>query len=99
RLLRRHQPAATTSGLRIVGINLDDPRDAQTVQSLVTKENLPFPTLLGTQEFAGIYNIIYRYLFDRHRDLGVPTAFLLDEDRMIVKVYQGTIDPAHLLED
>ena len=99
RLLRRHQPAATTSGLRIVGINLDDPRDPQTVQSLVTKENLPFPTLLATQEVAGIYNIIYRYLFDRRRDLGVPTSFLLDQENMIVKIYQGTIDPAHILHD
>jgi len=99
RLLRRNHPAAITGGLRIVGINLDDPRDTQTVQSFLTKENLPFPTLLATQEVAGIYNIIYRYLFDRRRDLGVPTSFLLDQDNMIVKVYQGTIDPAHILHD
>ena len=48
---------------------------------------------------AGVYNIIYRYLFDRRRDLAIPTSFLLDKDGMIVKVYQGPIDPQRLLED
>jgi hypothetical protein len=24
---------------------------------------------------AGIYNILYRYLFDRHRDLSLPISF------------------------
>ena len=48
---------------------------------------------------AGIYNIIYRYLFDRRRDLAIPTSFLLDREGMIVKVYQGPIDPERLLED
>ena len=38
---------------------------------------------------AGVYNIIYRYLFDRRRDLPIPTSFLLDKEGMIVKVYQG----------
>ena len=40
---------------------------------------------------AGIYNIVYRYLFDRHRDLPLPTSFLIDDVGNIVKVYQGTL--------
>ena len=55
--------------------------------------------LLATEEVAGIYNIIYRYLFDRRRDLGIPTSFLLDREGMIVKVYQGALDPQRVLED
>ena len=27
-------------------------------------------------DVAAIYNILYRYLFDRHRDLTLPTSFL-----------------------
>ena len=48
---------------------------------------------------AGVYNIIYRYLFDRRRDLALPTSFLLDKDGMIVKVYQGPVNPERVVED
>jgi tetratricopeptide (TPR) repeat protein len=48
---------------------------------------------------AGIYNILYRYLFDRHRDLGLPTSFLIDDKGSIVKVYQGQLNAGHVEED
>ena len=99
RLLQQNYSTMTSSGLRVACINLDDPRNPQSIQSSIAKEGLPFPILLATQEIAGIYNIIYRYLFDRRRDLGVPTSFLLNEDVMIVKVYQGTIPPARFTKD
>jgi tetratricopeptide (TPR) repeat protein len=51
------------------------------------------------EDLAATYNIIYRYLFDRHRDLGLPTAFLIDGYGDIVKVYQGPVAPAHVGED
>jgi len=45
--------------------------------------------VLASQDVAGVYNIIYRYLFDRRRDLPLPASFLLSKDGMIVKIYQG----------
>jgi tetratricopeptide (TPR) repeat protein len=45
-----------------------------------------------------VYNILYRYLFDRHRDLSLPTSFLIDSTGQIVKVYQGLV-PEHLEQD
>jgi tetratricopeptide (TPR) repeat protein len=48
---------------------------------------------------AGIYNILYRYLFDRHRDLGLPTSFLIDGKLQIVKVYQGAVNPERVEQD
>jgi tetratricopeptide (TPR) repeat protein len=56
-------------------------------------------TLPGTDDIAAIYNILYRYLFDRHRDLTLPTSFLIDANGDIVKVYQGPVDPRHAEED
>jgi Flp pilus assembly protein TadD len=56
-------------------------------------------TLRGTDDVAAIYNILYRYLFDRHRDLTLPTSFLIDANGDIVKVYQGAIDARHAEED
>jgi tetratricopeptide (TPR) repeat protein len=54
---------------------------------------------LGSDEVAAVYNIIYRYLFDRHRDLGLPTSFLISEKGEIVKVYQGPVNGEHIEND
>ena len=61
--------------------------------------NLPFPMLAGSDDVAAIYNIVYRYLFDRHRDLALPSSFLIDAEGQIVKVYQGPMDPAQVEHD
>jgi tetratricopeptide (TPR) repeat protein len=99
RLLQQYRSTLASSGLRIVGINVDDAGDAGTVRSFVAKEGLSFPILLGTQDVAGVYNIIYRYLFDRRRDLAVPTSLLVNQDGMIVKVYQGPVNAERVVED
>ena len=98
-LLRQHQSKLTARGLQIVAVNLDDLVNVPKVRSLVLKQGFSFPTLMATPEVAGIYNVIYRYLFDRRRDLGVPISFLVDPEGMIVKVYQGPVNPERLLED
>ena len=92
RLLNQHRRALAATSCEILAINVDDAAHTQAAKSLAAAESLGFPVLFATEEFAGIYNIIYRYLFDRRRDLGIPTSFLLDKEGMIVKVYQGQID-------
>jgi Flp pilus assembly protein TadD/peroxiredoxin len=94
RLLERH-----AHQVQILAINVDEAIDTQRARSFATQERFSFPVLFATEEVAGVYNIIYRYLFDRRRDLAIPTSFLLDKEGMIVKVYQGPIDPQRLLED
>ena len=48
---------------------------------------------------AGIYDILYRYLFDRHRDMRLPTSFLINDKGEIVKVYQGPVITEHVEQD
>ena len=55
--------------------------------------------LRGSEDIAGIYNILYGYLYDRHRDLTLPTSFLISSAGDIVKVYQGPANPDHVNED
>ncbi|HTT65557.1 MAG TPA: FG-GAP-like repeat-containing protein [Bryobacteraceae bacterium] len=50
-------------------------------------------------DLAATYNILYRSLFDRHRDLALPAAFLIDEDGNVVKVYQGPVSRERVAED
>ncbi len=99
RVFQRDHEMLASLGLRIVGINVDEASDAAAARSLAAKENFSFPTLLATPEIAGIYNILYRYLFDRRRDLALPTSFLVDRDGMIVKIYQGSVTLEQALAD
>jgi tetratricopeptide (TPR) repeat protein/peroxiredoxin len=85
-------------GLELLTINLDGSIDAGGVRdSRVPK--FSFPVLRGSDDVAAIYNILYRYLFDRHRDLELPTSFLIDPRGQIVKVYQGPVDPERIDKD
>jgi Flp pilus assembly protein TadD/peroxiredoxin len=99
RLLHHDQSALAAGGLKILAVSVDDPGDLGKAHSFASQENFSFPVVFANEDVAGIYNIIYRYLFDRRRDLAIPTSFLLDREGMIVKVYQGAIVPGRLLED
>jgi tetratricopeptide (TPR) repeat protein len=88
-----------SEGLQLLTVNLDVPAEIENIRALVRERHLSFPVLQGSDDVAGIYNIVYRYLFDRHRDLEIPTSFLIDATGDIVKVYQGSINPQHLEHD
>jgi Flp pilus assembly protein TadD/peroxiredoxin len=97
RLLQRAEKTLTTSGMRVIAINVDEVRDPAALRSIAGK--VFFPTLLATPEVAGIFNIFCRYLFDRRRDMPIPTSLLVDRDGMIVKIYQGVVEAEHVVED
>jgi len=88
-----------TQGLHLLAVNLDDSHEHEKVQALTRQRQWSFPILQGSEEVAGVYNILYRYLFDRHRDLAFPTSFLIDAKGNIVKVYQGPVNSDHLEQD
>jgi len=48
-----------------------------------------FPILTSSSDVVATYNLLYRQLFDRHRDMSVPISFLLDPGGNVVKIYQG----------
>jgi len=97
--LAKSDPAFASQGLRIVAINVDDTIDPAELRTFATKEALSFPILMASREVAGAYNILYRYLFDRHRDLSFPTSLLIDQSGSIVKLYQGTFTAEDILQD
>jgi len=99
RLFQKHQAEYSSRNLHVLCLNLDDPQDPAAIRSFAAREAISLPILLATPQVAGVYNLIYRYLFDRRRDLALPTSFLLNREGMIVKVYQATLDPARLMDD
>jgi len=86
-------------GLQLITVNVDNTAGAESIQAFARERHFTFPILRGSDDVAGVYNILYRYLFDRHRDLGLPTSFLINEAGDIVKVYQGPVSPDHFEQD
>ena len=66
----------------------------------LTKRDLPFTVVeVSDPTTIAVYKVIYRYLFDRHRDLTLPTSFLINMAGDIVKIYQGSLDLAAVERD
>ncbi len=97
--LQRYSVNSTAPQLHILAINVDESGAAQEARAYASGHGFGFPVLFATPEVAGIYNILYRHLFDRRRDLPIPISFLLDRDGMIIKVSQGNISLNGLTAD
>ena len=99
KLLNRVHTRWAAQGLQLLTVNVDNPTEADKVRAFARDGHLSFPILQGTDDLAGIYNLLYRYLFDRHRDLSLPTSFLINSSGEIVKVYQGPLNAEHIEHD
>ena len=107
-LLDRNQARWLAQGLQMMCINADhlavaaspaENSEGDTLEAFLAKHRFSVPILRGSDDVAAVYNILYRQLFDRHRDLTLPTSFLINTAGFIVKVYQGVIDPEHVNQD
>jgi tetratricopeptide (TPR) repeat protein len=104
RELRVSYPTWKQQGLQVMTVNFDgigDPVPANYKNSSPTVRafHSSLPILFGSNDVAGIYSIIYRYLFDRHREMPLPTSLLLDENGEIIKIYQGAVDSKQIEQD
>ena len=86
-------------GLRAIAVNVSRPDEIEKVRPFLRGKSFSFLVLLADDRWAATYNVIYRFLFDRRRDLGIPTSFLLDEQGLIVRVYQGPLKPRDVAHD
>ncbi len=88
-----------SEGLQLLAANANDLASTEGGSALAPYRQLSFPILPSSPDLIAIYNILFRFLFDRHRDLSLPTSFLLDETGAIVKIYQGPVQKEHIEED
>ena len=99
KLFSRVQERWKVQGIQLLTVNVDDHADSEKLIALARQQRLSFAICRGSEDVAGIYNILYRHLFDRHRDLGLPTSFLIDSNGEILKLYQGALNPDHVEQD
>ena len=84
-------------GWQLLAVNCDEVSGSRADRQ--PKSRLLFPAVQATEDVAGVYNVLFRYLFDRHRDLSLPTSFLIDAKGEIVKIYQGALRADHVDQD
>ena len=99
RLLQASAPKLQSARLQVLAIHLANADGIDPDRHGASDLHTGFAILFASDQVAGIYSILYRHLFNRHRDLPIPVAFLVDPSGMIVRVYQGTFSPAELLHD
>lgn len=97
--LRAKTSVLQGSGLKALAINLDESIRVSAARKVAAHYLSCATILFGTGEFAGVYNILYRHLFDRRRDLPIPASLLLDGNGLIAKVYQGFADVSKIAGD
>jgi tetratricopeptide (TPR) repeat protein len=97
--LKARASALESAHLKVVAICLDEPSRIAEARKLSREYKASATFLFATEEVSGIYNILYRYLLDRRRDLPIPASLLIDSNGMIVKLYQGLADWSHIADD
>ncbi len=95
----RHHARWSQQRLQLLSLNTDDPFNQAALRGFTGKESFSFPVLHASDDVAGIYNLLYRYVFDRHRDLPLPASFLINDRGHIVKIYQGSVNAEHIAQD
>jgi peroxiredoxin len=63
-------------GLQILGVALDEPDN---VREFSQRQGINYPVLLGTDRVANLYGGV----------TGIPTTFIIDQQGMIVRRYEG----------
>ncbi len=96
---QKSQPQWSGVGLQLLAIIADKGEASASGTPPETIRQLPFPVLRATPDLLDTYNLLFRSLFDRHRDMPLPTAFLIDEQGAIVKIDQGAVAPDHLAQN
>jgi tetratricopeptide (TPR) repeat protein len=81
--LERASEQWSREGLQLLAIDVD------TAQTQIPQYS--FPVLKASADVIAVYNLLFRQLFDRHRDMSVPVSFLIDPSGNLVKIYQGTL--------
>ena len=80
----------TEVGLQLIVVDIASPN--------ATGEST-FPVVSAPPELVAVYNLLFGRLFDRHRDMSLPTAFLIDGQGSIAKIYQGALRLDHVEAD
>jgi tetratricopeptide (TPR) repeat protein len=97
--LQKVQGALSDAGLALYVVAVDLRAERPAFEEWVKQAKYTFPVCPATEREIGAWNIQYRYLFDRRRDMSIPTSFLLSKGGAIIRIYQGVARAHDVLLD
>ena len=86
------------AGVGTLALAIDAPAELPRVRAAASGAG-SLPVVLASQEVATSYAILNRHLFMNRQDLRLPTAFLLDAEGRVVKVYRDRLDASAIARD
>ena len=99
RELERFNENWAREGLQLCAIEVVDSERNTEKREQGTSHAYSFPQLTSSPEVIATYNLLFRQLFDRRRDMSIPMSFLVDSAGRVVKVYQGPVSKEHFAAD
>ena len=97
--LQKATAALSAAGLALFAVALSSTEDRAAIDDLARSAQIAFSIHLADERASGAWNIQFRYLFDRRRNMPIPISFLLDASGAIVRVYQGIAAPQSVIDD
>jgi tetratricopeptide (TPR) repeat protein len=98
-VLAKLQKQAADNVLGVLAVDVDAVESGQLPLAKGNYTQLAFSVLQASPDILATYNLLFRLLFDRHRDMTVPISFLIDASGSVVKIYKGLLQPAQVDAD
>ncbi len=98
-LLQQASTAFSAARLAVFTVAVAPGGDRAAIADLAHSAQFSFPLHVADEHAAGAWNIQYRYLFDRRRDMPLPASFLLDSNGAVIRIYQGVATPREVIAD
>ncbi len=96
--LARGSAALAQAGVGCLAIALDALGDLPKVRAAASGV-AGVPVIIASEDVGRSFAILYRHLFMNRQPLPLPTAFLLDAEGRVVKVYRDRVDVSEILRD
>lgn len=97
--LQKSWPKCKQNGLGLIAVIVGSDKVPTSKAAFSENHRFSFPILMSDEKTSAVYNIFHRYLYERRRDMELPTSFLINRKGEVVKVYSGFVDPERILKD
>ncbi len=97
--LQKDLAELSAAGLATLAVAVNGGPDRAAIGQFAKSFGITIPILLADERTLGVWNIQFRYLFDRRRDMSFPISFIFDQSGAVVRIYQGFADPKDVIAD
>ena len=97
--LQKASATLSVAGVTVIAVVVNSGSTQTSTEEFVNSARIAFPVLIADERAMAVWNIQYRYLFDRRRDMDFPISFLIDKTGDTVRIYQGHAIPQNIVDD